>query len=140
LVWNNIGNAVLMAQGPNYWPYQLTTIDLVRFADKSAKLAPPAGATQDVKEGFTLFRKNCLGCHTLNGEGGQAAGVELNRPVNVTKYWKKDWLARWIANPQSVRETSRMPQYASESGYQLPEEVRAKQIQQIIEYLEAMAK
>src|SRR5690348_3503264 len=44
LVWKNVGDAVLMAQGPNFWPYQLTTVDLVRFADKAAKLAPPAQA------------------------------------------------------------------------------------------------
>ena len=140
LVWQNLGDAVLMAQGPNYWPYQLTTVDLVRFADKAVKLAPPATAKQDAKEGFALFRKTCLACHTLNGEGGQASGVELNRPVSVTRYWNKEWLAKWIASPKSVRETSKMPDYESESGYQLPAGVRAKQIQQIIAYLESMAK
>jgi mono/diheme cytochrome c family protein len=140
LVWKNLGDAVLMAQGPNYWPYQLTTVDLVRFADKAVKLAPPATAKQDAKEGFALFRKTCLACHTLNGEGGQTSGVELNRPVNVTRYWKKEWLSKWIASPKSVRETSKMPDYESESGYQLPADVRAKQIQQIIAYLESMAK
>jgi mono/diheme cytochrome c family protein len=140
LVWKNIGDAVLMAQGPNWWPYQLTTVDLVRFADKSAKLAPPANAKPDAKEGFALFRKTCLACHTLNGEGGQSAGVELNRPVNVTKYWKKEWLAKWIASPKSLRESTKMPDYGSESGYKLPADVQAKQIQQIIAYLESMAK
>ena len=140
LVWKNIGDAVLMAQGPNYWPYQLTTVDLVRFADKAVKLAPPATASQDAKAGFALFRKTCLACHTLNGEGGQTSGVELNRPVNVTKYWKKEWLAKWISSPKSVRETTKMPDYESESGYKLPADVRAKQIQQIIAYLESMAK
>ena len=45
-----------------------------------------------------------------------------------------------IASPKSVRETSKMPDYESESGYQLPADVRAKQIQQIIAYLESMAK
>jgi hypothetical protein len=33
-----------------------------------------------------------------------------------------------------------MPDYERESGYQLPAGVRAKQIQQIIAYLESMAK
>jgi mono/diheme cytochrome c family protein len=60
------------------------TVDLVRFADKAVKLAPPTTAKQDAKEGFALFRKTCLACHTLNGEGGQTSGVELNRPVSVT--------------------------------------------------------
>jgi mono/diheme cytochrome c family protein len=140
LVWNNLGDTVLMAQGPNYWPYQLTAVDLVRFADKAGNLAPPATAKQDAKEGFALFRKTCLACHTLNGVGGQSSGVELNRPVSVTRYWKKEWLVKWISSPKSVRETSKMPDYESESGYQLPEDVRAKQIEQIIAYLESMAK
>ena len=74
----------------------------------------------------------------MNGEGGQAAGVELNRPVNVTKYWKKEWLAKWIASPKSVREEQDARD--CEGGYQLPAHVRAKQIQQIIAYLESMAK
>ena len=140
LVWKNISDAVLMAQGPNYWPYQLMTVDLVRFADQAVRLAPPTTATQDAKDGFALFRKTCLACHTLNGEGGQAAGVELNRPVNVTKYWRKEWLAKWIASPKSLRESTKMPDYGSESGYKLPADVQAKQIQQIIAYLESMAK
>jgi mono/diheme cytochrome c family protein len=140
LVWKNLGDAVLMAQGPNYWPYQITTVDLARFADKAVKLAPPATAKQDAKEGFALFRKICLGCHTINGEGGQTSGVELNRPVSVTRYWNKKWLAEWIASPKSVRETSKMPDYEANSGYQLPPDARAKQIQQIIAYLESMAK
>jgi len=65
--------------------------------------------------------------------------VELNRPVNVTQYWRSEWLAKWIASPKSVRETSKMPDYGSESGYQLPPDVQAKQIQQIIAYLRSMA-
>jgi hypothetical protein len=99
LVWKNLGDAVLMAQGPNYWPYQLTTVDLVRFADKAVKLAPPATAQQDAKEGFALFRKTCLACHTVNGEGGQISGVELNRPVSVTRYWNKEWLVTVSGSP-----------------------------------------
>lgn len=139
LVWNNLGNDILMAQGPNFWPFQLTTVDLVRFSDKFAKLAPPPNASQRVREGFTLFRKNCLSCHTLNGEGGQTSGVELNRPVSVTAYWKRDMLAKWIENSKALRETSKMPLYELESGYRLPEKVRRTQIDNIIRYLEAMA-
>lgn len=140
LIWKNIDNPVLMAQGPNYWPFQVTTVDLASFADKAPKLAPPKGSRADVKEGFALFRKNCLACHTLNGEGGKTSGVELNRPVSVTKYWRRDWLARWIADSKAIRETSKMPAYEAESGYNLPEPVRKRQIQNILSYLEAMAR
>jgi len=43
----------------------------------------------------------------INGDGGNV-GPELNYPVNVTEYWKEEWLARFIADPKSIRPNSKM--------------------------------
>ena len=108
LIWENIKDASIRKQGtiPG-WPYQVTSVDLIRFADRFPRMAPPAGSSADVRRGFFEFRKRCLACHTVNGDGG-GKGVELNYPANPTEYWNEAWLKRWITDPRSVRYNTEM--------------------------------
>ena len=108
LIWENIRDASIRKQGtiPG-WPYQVAAIDLIRFADRFPHMAPPPGSSAAAKRGFLEFRKRCLACHTVNGEGG-GKGVELNYPANPTEYWREDWLKKWIADPAGVRYNTEM--------------------------------
>jgi mono/diheme cytochrome c family protein len=108
LIWENIKDASIRKQGTTPgWPYQVTTIDLIQFADRFPRMSPPPGSSAAVQHGFLEFRKRCLSCHTVNGDGG-GKGVELNFPANPTEYWKADWLKKWITDPKSIRYNTEM--------------------------------
>ena len=139
LIWDNLHDSAVMSEGPNYWPYELASVDLIDFSDRAPKLAPPRSASSDVKDGFTLYRQSCMACHTLNGTGGATSGVELNLPHNVTEYYQEGWLEKWIEDPRSVREGSKMPAFRLANGYRVTEAQRKKQVAEIIAYLKAMA-
>jgi mono/diheme cytochrome c family protein len=140
LVWKNLGDEALLSEGDRNWPYQVVSVDLVRFADRYPKLAPPARSAKAIREGFALYRTHCVNCHTLNGEGGSASGIELNRPVSVTRYWRREWLLRWIEHPAKVRESAKMPPYMTSTTHALPKVEERRQIEKIVRYLEAMAR
>jgi mono/diheme cytochrome c family protein len=134
LVWDNIKDAALRGQGtiPG-WPYQVSTVDLIQFADRFPHMAPPAGSSASATRGFLQFRKRCLSCHTVNGEGGMK-GVELNFPANPTEYWKADWLKRWITDPKSVRYNTEMHPFDRDNP------AWEKDRDDVIAYLKAMTK
>jgi mono/diheme cytochrome c family protein len=129
LVWED--SPAIRADGGADWPYQVVALDLIDFATRFPKLAPPATASAAAKRGFVAFRQHCLTCHTLNGEGG-AKAVELNYPANVTEYYRPSWIRKWIDNPASVRFNTVMP--ALDSG--IPN--RAAMIEDLVAYLASM--
>ncbi len=133
LVWDNINDPVIRAEGASLWPYQVVAIDFVSFKSRFGLMAPDAKATRDVKQGFLEFRKACSNCHKINGVGGDKS-IELNYPLNVTEYYKSNFLPQWIDQPQSVRHNSIMPPFNPTH----PD--RKGAILNIIKYLKHMAK
>lgn len=133
LVWDNLKSNALLDEGAADMPYQVIGIELISFANRFPNLFPPTDASQEVQLGFLHFRKHCIACHTLNGQGGGKA-PELNYPVSVTEYIKPNYLRRWIDNPSSIRYNTTMPALAAET----PE--RASVIEEIIAYLQAMSR
>ncbi|HSE83244.1 MAG TPA: c-type cytochrome [Thermodesulfobacteriota bacterium] len=131
LVWNNIKYTELKAEGGSDWPYQVTTIDLINFSDRFPNMAPPEKSSEEVKRGFLSFRKYCMTCHTVNGEGG-GKSVELNYPVSVTEYIMEPWLVKWIDNPAGIRYNTTMPALNPDA------KDRDRIIKNIIAYLKAM--
>lgn len=131
LIWDNLKDKTLQADGASGWPYQIVGMDLIRFADRFPALSPPEKSSPEVKHGFLEFRKYCLNCHRINGEGAEKA-VELNYPVNVTEYFRKEFLVRWIDNPASIRDGTLMPPLNPSMRD------RSKTIRAIVSYLEAM--
>ena len=108
LIWENLKDQEMKAEGENGWPYQLIAFDQIQFIEKFPKLAPSPHASRSARAGFVAFRKYCLKCHAINQEGGNV-GPELHTPVNVTQYFNQKWLKVWIKDPSLVRKNSKMP-------------------------------
>ena len=132
LVWDNLQSKALLADGASGMPYQVIGVELTTFAIRYPNLSPPARASVQVQRGSLHFRKHCMACHTINGEGGGKA-PELNYPASVVEYLKPGYLARWIENPTSVRYNTAMPPLATETLN------RAQVTEEIIAYLKAMS-
>jgi cytochrome c2 len=132
LVWENQGDAKVREEGDYGWPYQLVGVDVIRTRDRFPRMAPPPGSPPDVLAGFAAFRVHCSRCHKLNGEGG-SIGPELNAVVNPVEYRDRAWLRAWIEEPSRIAPTTRMEPL----NPALPD--RARTVDQILAYLEAMA-
>lgn len=115
------------------WAYQIVGLDLINFADRFPQTAPSADSAPSVKRGFVAFSKNCIACHTINGEGGGKA-PELNYPVNITEYYNEGWLKKWIENPNAIRLNASMPPLG------VAENDKKAVINDLIAYLKDMAK
>ena len=132
LIWDNMKSKVLLEDGASDMPYQVKSIELTTFAIRFPNLSPPIKASAEVRRGFLHFRKYCIACHMINGEGGGKA-PELNYPTSVVEYIKPEYLTRWIENPSSIRHNSLMPGLAQEIFN------RTKVTKEIIAYLRAMS-
>ena len=132
LVWDNLEDPALRADGDYGWPYQLIALNMIRARDHFPKMAPAASAPAAVQAGFGAFRVHCSRCHTINGEGG-SIGPELNGAAPAVEVRDAAWLRRWIDEPSRVLETARMPRI----NPTLPD--RERVIDDIIHYLQAMA-
>jgi mono/diheme cytochrome c family protein len=88
------------------WPYQLVEIEVADFAAKFPHVPPPGAAPgKPAQRGFTLFRRYCIACHSMNGEGGKV-GPELNVPRSIVEYREPVQLKRFIRDARSFRYTS----------------------------------
>lgn len=131
LVWDNLKSSELREAGAVDMPYQVIGIELASFAARFPHLSPPADASQEVQQGFLHFRKYCIACHTINGQGGGKA-PELNYPLSVTEYIRPEYLKRWMDDPSSIRYGTVMPALAAETP------AREKVMEEIMAYLQAM--
>jgi mono/diheme cytochrome c family protein len=131
LIWDNLHSKALLESGASDMPYQIKTIALSLEAPYPNTL-PPSGSSAQVQRGFAHFRKYCISCHTINGEGGGKA-PELNYPASVIEYIKPEYLKRWIEHPQSIRYNTAMPAL----GQEIPD--RDKVADEIILYLKVMS-
>ncbi len=101
LVWTNPQASAI---GPEEWPYQIASFDIL--SDPHGvfpTIYPAADAAPDVQNGFKSFQKNCFACHKMNGSGAGSIGPDLNLPMNPTEYFEAKALASLIRDPASVR-------------------------------------
>jgi len=92
------------------WPYQLAAIEVVRFEERFPHTVPshvPDGAP--AWGGFTVFRRECIACHAVNGEGG-TVGPELNVPRSIVEYRPEAQIRAYVRDPSSFRYTT-MPSH-----------------------------
>lgn len=92
------------------WPWQLMTINLVKFAERYPEVVP-AGARpgSSAARGFTIFKNRCLRCHAINRQGG-TIGPDLNAPQPVASYRSKSWIKSYVREPSKIRYTE-MPDH-----------------------------
>lgn len=124
LVWNIDKNEHNLS-----FPYGIIQIKIVDINDEYMD-ASPINVSQNIQNGFSIFKKNCIKCHSINKVGG-GVGPELNTPMNVTEYWKTEHLMTFIQNPNQYRYNSKMPTLPKLSSHD---------IKLIIEYLTHMSK
>jgi len=92
------------------WPYQLVEIEIVDFAAEFPHVPPPGAAPgSPAQHGFAVFRRYCIACHAINGEGGKV-GPELNVPRSIVEYREPAQLKQFIRDARSFRYTSMPPQ------------------------------
>jgi mono/diheme cytochrome c family protein len=92
------------------WPYQLARIEVIRFAERFPHTVPPGAAPDDpAGRGFAIFRRECVSCHAMNGEGGRV-GPELNVPRSIVEYRPPEQIKAYVRDPASFRYTT-MPSH-----------------------------
>ncbi|MDD2056002.1 c-type cytochrome [Pseudomonas sp. GD03860] len=103
---------------PEQWPFRVASIRrLAPVVERFPALLPAKdlASNDPINLGFTLFQKNCLACHRLNGAGDAQFGPDLNVPHNPTEYFQPAFLRRYIRDPQSLRQwpQAKMPGFGS---------------------------
>ena len=132
LIWDNKKSKILLRDGASDMPYQVKSIELTTFAARFPNTSPPQKSSAEARHGFLYFRKYCMVCHTINGEGGSKA-PELNYPTSVVEYIKPEDLIRWIENPSTIRHNTMMPGLAQT----IPN--RTQVAREIVAYLKTMS-
>jgi mono/diheme cytochrome c family protein len=102
LIWKGAGEKDVVRYP---WPYQLAEIEVVRVEDRFPNAVPRDAAPDSLaRRGFDVFRRSCLQCHAINGEGGRV-GPELNVPQSIVEYRPEAQLRAFIRDPQQFRYT-----------------------------------
>ena len=71
---------------------------------------PARQLTAGEHRGLYLFvDRDCAYCHQIDGQGGHRTGPDLAN--SVARHRSKEYLVRYIKNPQAVSRTSIMPKY-----------------------------
>ena len=109
-------------------PFQLTSISL-QSAESYFASAAPVSNNQQVTQGFALFSRYCIRCHSVNHTGGKL-GPELNLPRNITDYFTPQKLTDFILDASLYRANTKMPVFKSI--------LNKKEVLKIQHYLESM--
>lgn len=84
-------------------------IDLNGFPSKptiKTSMSAPANASDIAASAPSKFKEVCIACHSLGGNGGNV-GPALD---HVGSKFDAAYLTKWIADPQSVKPDTKMPQ------------------------------
>jgi mono/diheme cytochrome c family protein len=130
----------LTQQWQRWWQRWGIPLLVMLFASGLLWIGSMATATAaTVEDGKTLFEQSCASCHSLDGSGA-SYGPDLK---TVTQRRDRDWLIRWIANPQAVIDSGDaiaqeiLQQY---NGVPMPNMgLQPDQVESIVHYLENAA-
>ena len=128
LVWDNISNPALLAEGASDWPYQVFEVSLISLSD-SALL--PDGLAAELHEGAALAKRYCLQCHKVNGFGGEKFPGNL---ALLARVHRASSFVRWVLDPSAVRSNTTMPPLSD----RLPDAERRRIAKALFDYLTAV--
>lgn len=112
------------------WPYQLTEIRRLQPADYQSAM-PAATAPAAVQEGFELYFRHCIKCHSVNGSGG-TLGPALDAEHGLADVLAQSNVRELILQISKYVPASKMPDFddtLSEQG-----------VDAVLAYLTAMAR
>jgi mono/diheme cytochrome c family protein len=135
LVWQNPERSGV---GSEQWPFALASLNGADDpASRWPQLAVASSLPADAKErsGQSVFIKNCIPCHRLNGAGESHIGPDLGQPMNVTAYMTAAGFHALIRDPKAVRTWpgQKMPGFG-------PEKIPDADIDALIAFLAYTAK
>ena len=120
-------------QGPKKtfpWPWQGVGVKMTVLEDEYPKALPKgAGPDSAAVRGWTIFRRSCISCHSMNGAGG-TVGPDLNEPRGITRYQGKSFLKSFIKKASSFRNT-KMPDF---------DELQSSDLNDLMAYFDHMSK
>ena len=128
LVWDNISNPALLAEGASNWPYQVHEVNLVSLSDSALV---PDGLAADLREGAELAKRYCLQCHKVNGFGGEKFPGNL---ATLARFRSEPEFIRWVLHPSEVRSNTTMPALSD----RLPDAERRRIAKALFDYLTAV--
>jgi len=115
LVWTGL-NQTTANEYP--WPWQLTSIDLIKFEDQYPTVFPKDASTDSsAYKGYEIFKGRCVRCHSMNQQGGKI-GPDLNAPQSIVSYRSKFMIKELIKHPSKYRYTH-MPDHPDLSNQDL---------------------
>lgn len=125
LVWTGAGQ--LPSKGYP-WPWQILTVKSAIVEDEYPNAVPRNVPDKSrVPNGWAIFRKNCISCHSMSGQGG-SVGPDLNEPRGITTYHDKSELKAFIRKASSFRHT-KMPDF---------DELSSRDLEDLMKYFDHM--
>lgn len=102
LVWTGADQTT---QNEYPWPWQLSSIDLIKFQNQYPKVVPEGAALESSAYiGFQIFEARCIRCHSINQQGGKV-GPDLNAPRSIISYRSENIIREFIKEPSAYRYT-----------------------------------
>lgn len=128
LIWDNLAEPALQAEGGAVWPYQV--VSLRRTPSSRAALLPGDMAPRYAAQAQAL-QTHCLSCHQVNGYGGDK--MSLNLALRAREIDAKRW-QQWLLQPAQLKPGTTMPPLSEG----LPQSEREALAQQLHDYLKAL--
>lgn len=128
LIWDNLAEPALQAEGGAVWPYQVASL---RVTPSSEAALLPGDLRPRYASQARALQTHCLSCHQVNGYGGDK--MPLNLALRAREIDAERW-QQWLLKPAQLKPGTTMPPISEG----LPERERAALAQQLHEYLKAV--